>query len=593
VLTFIFMSREKRGAFHLHASDPLHVTLYVKLRRAAVVLSLLTFAQPAISSEASDLAKRARKAEKAKRPTDAYLLYSQASVLEPGNRRYRARAESLRTPAILTAKSLPLDTDSADDADLDAEPEPAQYFDSPSARDLAAIGIPQSPPELHPSPGRFDLNLDGDFKALFQKVAALYNLDCVFDSDYEAGRRIVFHLEQADYRDALDGLAAATGSFVVPVSAKIFLVAKDTTQKRTDLEQSMTITVPVPQSLTSQELVELAQAVRQAIGVEKLAWDNKSNSIIMRDRISRVVPAQALFQSLLAYRPQTMIELRLIEIRHSDALNYGINLPNMFNIAFTGQSTTGGTTTVGGLLPSSTVNSFPFNSRTFSFISIASQGGNVAQAMLRGLIPTSLSLWSISIPEATALINFSNTVGRNILTTDIRSIDGQPATLHVGQRYPILTGSYSAGTSVGAQFAPAPSFTFEDLGITMKVTPHVHGMEGISLDVESEFKLLSGAVVNGNPIISNRKLKSTVNLTGGEWAVVAGLTQDSDSHVSNGTLGLSQIPWIGNLFRQHTKQKDKSEVLVLMRPRLLSLPGNQTVTKAVWVGTETRPHTPI
>jgi len=90
--------------------------------------------------------------------------------------------------------------------------------------------------------------------------------------------------------------------------------------------------------------------------------------------------------------------------------------------------------------------------------------------------------------------------------------------LHIGDRYPIITSSYAAVTGSGtagsaaaagsSSYAPAPAFNFEDLGLTMKMTPTVNGLEGVSLDIEAGFKVLSGTAVNGLPVISNRQIKS-------------------------------------------------------------------------------------
>jgi general secretion pathway protein D len=501
--------------------------------------------------------------------------------MDPSNKSYRSKLNSLSakvaphaSPAFVAALE-----------DLRTTLDPATVFDN-----LETIKTFQPAAELHARQGRFDLKLDGDFKTLFTQVATQFQLDCVFDSDYEPGRAVHFVLDQADYRDALYALSAVTNSFVVPVSSKVFIVARDTPQKRTDLEQAMSVTVPIPQYISVQELVEIAQAVRQASGVEKLSWDNKTGSVIMRDRVSRVRPAQELFYDLFAYRPEVMIDLQLIEIKRSDIINYGINLPNAFSIAFTGQPSSSS----GSTLSSDTSNPFPFNSLSYIFTALGSQStSSIAQAIVRGLFPTSLSMFSIGIGEANALVNFSNSLGKTILTQNLRSVDAQSATFHYGQKYPILTGSYGASASVGAQYLPTPSFTFEDLGVTLKVTPHVHGMEGVSLDVESEFKLLSGASVNGNPIISNRKLKAMVNLKNDDWAVVAGLQQNNNSNTTAGTAGLSSTPILSQIFSQHKREKDRSEVLILMRPHLLSLPGNQTIRKNVWVGTETHPYTPL
>lgn len=537
------------------------------------------------------MARQARKAEKRKEFSKAYLLYSEAAVLRPGKKVFRLKAEALQSRAALASHPEP-PAGSAVDTEPDIIVQPEEVFDSLTAKDLASVGSPQPPPELHARSGRFDIDFRGDYKSLFTQVARLYSLDNVFDSDFEAGRSIHFELQQADYRDALHALEAATGSFVTPISASVFLVAKDTPQKRADLEQNITVSIPVPQATTQQEMIELAQGVRQALDIQKLGWDSKTNTLVIRDRVSRALPAQALFQSLLSYRPQIMVELQLIEIRKSDVVNYGINLPNMIQVAFTGQSSSSASGT--GTLPANTNNPFPFGSRSYTFIAQATQtGSSLLQNAYRGLFPNSLSLFSLSVSEAQALANFSDSRSRTMLRTDLRATDGQPSTFHIGDRYPILTSSFSVGASVSAQFAPVPSFTYEDLGISLKVTPHVHGTEEISIEVESEFKILTGQTLNGNPLIFNRKLTSQVWLRDDEWGVVGGLVSRSDSKQTNGTPGLSQIPLLGHLFRKYTRQKDESQILIVMKPRLVSLPGPENLMKAVRVGTETRPYIPL
>ena len=557
------------------------------MRAKSNLAALVCYAVAGYGSEASDAAKQARKAVKNGEVSKAYLLYQQASTLEPKNRKYRAKASNLETRAAISSKVEPAASEP------EAFTDPAEIFDSITAKDYAAARQPAPAVELRARAGRFDLDLQGSFQSLWTQLARIYGIETVFDTDYEKGRQLHFQLEQADYREALHSLELATGAFVTPIAPTVVIIAKDTLAKRNDLEQNITVSVPVPQATTTQELIEIAQAVRQTLDLQKLAWDTKSNTIIIRDRMSRVIPAQAVLESLLNYRPQVIVELQLIEVRKSELVSYGINLPNMLNVAFTGQLN-GAIGTVAGSLPANANNPFPFGSRSYQYISqAASTATNMLQGAYRGLFPNSLSLFSLSVSEAEALANFSDSRSKTMLKAELRASDAQAATFHLGDKYPIVTSSFSAGTGTQPGQTPVPAFTFEDLGVSLKLTPHIHGTQDISLELESEFKLLTGELVNGNPVISNRKLNAAVRLRDDEWGLVAGLKSRSDSRETSGTIGLSNIPLLGRLFRTHTKQKDETELLILIKPRLVNLPGVESVTRAIRVGTEAHPFIPL
>ena len=183
--------------------------------------------------------------------------------------------------------------------------------------------------------------------------------------------------------------------------------------------------------------------------------------------------------------------------------------------------------------------------------------------------------------------------GFSILEYDI-SVDGKDVTFHVGQRYPILTSGYfgPASFSQGGQaYTPPPSFTFEDLGVVIKVMPHVNGTEKVTLDLETEFKVLAGSALNGIPIISNRKLTTKIRLRNGEYGFVAGLMSASDAHNISGIAGLSSLPVVGHLFKTTTDERDTTEVLIVVKPRLLYPPPSEAVTIPIRVGSESRPFT--
>jgi len=88
-------------------------------------------------------------------------------------------------------------------------------------------------------------------------------------------------------------------------------------------------------------------------------------------------------------------------------------------------------------------------------------------------------------------------------------------------------------------------------------------------------------------------VQSQVQLRAGEAALVAGLMSTQDTRSLLGTPGISTLPAIGPLFRQNTKDRSDSRVLIVIKPRIVSLPPNESVTQEIWVGSETRPRNPL
>jgi type II secretory pathway component GspD/PulD (secretin) len=195
------------------------------------------------------------------------------------------------------------------------------------------------------------------------------------------------------------------------------------------------------------------------------------------------------------------------------------------------------------------------------------------------------SLLGLGVTSAQLFANVSKSSASTLLSSEVVAIDGQPSTLHVGDKFPLVTNSYIGNTSGnGKVFTPPPTFSFEDLGLILKITPHVHGTDDVSLEVDAEFKLLGAGAVNGIPVISSRKYESKVDLQTGEWAVLAGLMTRSESSTITGIPGLSTIP----LLRSNTAKRDDGETLIVLKPHVLILPPTELPTWRAWCGSETR-----
>jgi type II secretory pathway component GspD/PulD (secretin) len=392
-------------------------------------------------------------------------------------------------------------------------------------------------------------------------VAKAYGLEAIFDADYQPGPAFRFQLAGADYREALHALEAATASFATPLTERLFLVAKDSAQKRVELELTATVAIPLPETVAPQEAQEMARAVQQALQIVRVMVDTTRRIVLLRDRVSRIGPAQELFRQLLRPRAEVAIEVEFLEIGELSSTSFGLSLQTLFPLAYFGEA----------------LNSKP--SIPSGFARFLTFGGGK-------------SLFGFGVTDASVFARMSRSHGRSLLKTVVRSTNGQEASLHVGDKFPIVTSTFLVQ---GGEDFPSfpPAFNFEDLGLVLKVKPAVHGAEEVSLEIEAEFKVLTGEAVNAIPVVANRKLQSQMRLRNREWAAVAGLMSASEARSITGPAGLSQLPVVGSLLRESNRTSDSKTVLLLLRPTVLSLPPGEDATQAVFLGAELRPRTPL
>lgn len=507
--------------------------------------------------EAWRVFEQARKLEKKGKVVDAYLLYSQASALDPANPRYRVFAQAVQPKAVMEGK-LGLAAAAPTPAAADDLSDDTAELRIPDA-DLAEARKPQPPRELKGAPGLKSFNLKDNAKNLFQKVATAYGLDVVFDGEYQGEKILAFHVEDMDYRTALHALEAATGSFAVPVGDRLMLVAKDSPQKRQEVEPTVAIVLSVPNTVAIQEAQELVRNVQQTFDIQKMMLDSARRLLLVRDRVSKVYPAQQVLEQMLVFTGQVKLEVEFLAVNTSSTLNYGVKLQSMFSLT-------------------------PVSGPDIS-------GINAVASWVRFL--AGKTFFSLGIADAGVFATMTRSTATTLLTTNVTSLDGKAATVHVGDKFPIITSGYygTASNTGGNEYTPPPTVNFEDLGVVLKMTPFVHNDGDVTLEVEAEYKVLTGAVQNGIPVISSRKFQSRVRLKEGQWGVMAGLVNQNRSNSFNGIAGVSTLPLLGPFLRENHRENSSGEVLLVIKPTILGLPPGESGVKPIWVGSETRPLT--
>ncbi|WAG78440.1 hypothetical protein LMK08_24300 [Metapseudomonas furukawaii] len=168
----------------------------------------------------------------------------------------------------------------------------------------------------------------------------------------------------------------------------------------------------------------------------------------------------------------------------------------------------------------------------------------------------------------TALSSDSN---NNLLSTpSLLTLDNEQAEILVGQNVPFQTGSYTTD-SAGAS-NPFTTVERKDIGITLKVTPHINDGRTLRLKVEQESSELASApagISTSDVITNKRSVKSTILADDGQIIVIGGLIKDNvKTQVSKVPL-LGDIPLLGRLFRSSKDVTEKTNLMVFLRPTLL------------------------
>lgn len=500
--------------------------------------------------DADQLARRARKLALKGDYAGAWLAAMQAVARRPGDPTLRSLADAYQRRGMqaLSAASALRPASAADDA-APALPE----MSDEDRREL------KSSPELRPDNVRRSFDLRATPRDLIEKVAGAYGITPIFDYDFppsEPERR--FHLADVPWYEAVYALQLVTNSFYVPMNSRMALFARESPAKRGEVEPNVAVAIPFPDTMSAQELQDVSNAVRQAFGFVRVSIDSNNRAMVLRDRASRVRPAMEVARQLLAGQAEVYVEIDLFSVDASSDLSRGLDLQTNFPIIDFGKKAGLALTTPA----------------TPSGYSMATLGGGA-------------TFLGVGLSDATIMASLTGQMARSITHASLRSVNGQQATLHIGDRYPIIQqiwGSTSGTASTTTGYAMTPSISFEDLGTVIKLTPHVHDASSLTLDLDAEYKLLTGNTADDIPIISNRKFTVQVRMKFGESAVIAGLVQDNVAKTDSGLPPLNWIP----LVHSQTESARNERFLLVLRPLLTRLPPSENATHNVWCGTEVR-----
>lgn len=528
------------------------------------------------NGSAEALFEKGLRAQRQGRHIEAYLLYSKARALAPANVKYvrafrgvRRGAAQLLAAAGEYRQALEVAPDSWEFRSLSME-------DREPSRNVVG-GTPveerpfRSPAVLQYRGHTASFRFRGPVREAYEEAAAEFGVRLIFDKDFDGDQPIRADLTDCDFRCVTRALGGISKSVAFPLESDLVLVTQDTTAKRTELEPAAFAAIPLDPGLTEEEITEIAQAIQQVLDLRRFQMSSSGSVLFVRDSVSKTRMAQALVGDLLHPRGAVQIELQLLTTSRGRLVRAGIDVPAHFPVA--------NFSTLFGAVPVAT--------------------GSAGRLIGLGGGETVLG---VAVGQAGLLATLNSSSARSWHKFHVLSAHGMQAEFKIGERYPIVTAQYSSGAAPssgpafgpGSYVQPAPSITFEDLGLNLEATPLMHSAQEITLQLDVNFRFLAGGTVNDIPVIANREFRSQLRLRQGEFAIVSGMALYERRKSRGGTAGLGSVPWLGTLFRRNEWRWSRRDLLILVRPRVARLPPSEMArTPTLLYGSERRPLPPI
>jgi general secretion pathway protein D len=428
------------------------------------------------------------------------------------------------------------------------------------------------PPALKPmSLEPINLKMTNDARVVFETIAKLAGLSVIFDPDFTS-RRISVELPNITLEQALDAVSLESKSFWKPLTASVIFVAPDNPQKRRDVEDEEVQTFYLSNTLTPQDLTEVVTGLRQLLDLRRVQQVNAQNAIVIRATPDTLLLASKIIRDIDKAKPEVLIHVQVLSADRDRLRNLGILPGQSATLTFNPRCSLQANS-------SSTCTSSTTSSSTTSTSTSTASTPTIALNNLRNLTTADYSL-TLPGAAATAILTDNNT--QIIQDPQVRVSDGQKASLKIGQRVPVATGSFQAGVGVGVGGGAGvvnplvnTQFQYIDVGVNIDVTPRVHPDGDVSMKLTVDVSSIAGESNIGGiqqPVISQRKIEHDIRLKDGEVSVLGGLIERDTTKNLNGIPGISQVPFLQYLSSDISKETVDQEILIVLTPHVIRFP---------------------
>ena len=374
------------------------------------------------------------------------------------------------------------------------------------------------------------LKLSQDTKIVYLTIGQLAGVNVLFDPDLTS-RQLNIELNGVTLQEAFDLVAAESKTFWKPMTRNTIFVAADNPAKRKELEENVIKAFYLSNLTAPTELQDLVNTLRSVLDVSRAQQLASQEAIVIRGTPDQVLLAEKIVSDFDQAPAEVVIDFALMEVSRDKVHTLGLSPPTSASVQLqanigSNSSNINGTSTNGS------------NSSSSSSGSASSPGNGINLNSLGNLNATDFAA-TISSANATALLTDSST--KIIQNPQIRSLNGQKASLKIGQRVPTATGSFSSGISgLSVGGLVNTQFQYIDVGVNVDITPHVHPDGDVTLKIALDVSsVINNQPIGGvnEPVIGQRKVEHEIRLKDGEVSLLGGMLQQQDAQSLTGIPG--------------------------------------------------------
>jgi len=463
----------------------------------------------------------------------------------------------------------------------------------PALSRWAAMMADSTEIHLQPKAERATFHYRGDMRGMFEELATAFGVHAEFDDSVQT-KQVRFYVDDVDFFTALNLACRVSKTMWTAMDAHQMLIVEDKPDNHKQFDRLSLATFSVPGATTPQQATEMVTSLRNICDFQKIS-SGQIGTVEVRAPQATLAACTKLLRQLTSDRPQVSLDVQIYNINHNFTREIGMHIPNtfnMFNIPAVALAGLGGQSIqslINQLVASGGINAAGSTALSGLLAQLQNQTNGIFSQPL-ATFGGGLTFSGVSLDHLSAALSLNESWARSLSHVTLRAGQGNQATFHLGERFPILNASYAPifnSSAISAVLGnqtyvpPFPSVSYEDLGLSIKATPVIHRDREVSLKLELQVRSLTGQSANGVPVISNQEYQGSIRLQDGEPAVVAGEITTNDQRSMAGIPGVAGIPGLNWAATDNTRMKENDELLIVITPHVVV--SRDFSTDEIWV----------